>query len=226
MREDDLIQRFLDHELTPDERVAFLRAVDADPSLRRQWLNLEMVVAEAARLPKIAPSARFISQLKERTRPKPSLWAVLWASATRPRMLNWNLAQAIAAACVVLVAVGALIRLIPERPERIVDTPAPAGSIQTISSEAAEPKVLVRLVFVQPDARSVSVAGDFNGWNPARTTLKRADGGIWTVTLLLKPGRYEYMFVVDGTHWIADPLATEEIGDGFGSRNAVLDVEI
>jgi hypothetical protein len=222
MREDDLIQRFLDHELTPDDRVAFLRAVDADPSLRRQWLNLEMVVAEAARLPRIDPSVRFINQLKERTRPKPSLWATLWASVTRPRMLRWNLAQAMSAACVVLVAVGALIRSIPER---IVD--APAGSTQTISSEtAAEPKVLVRLVFVQPDARSVSVAGDFNGWNPARTALKRADGGIWTVTLLLKPGRYEYMFVVDGTHWIADPLATEEIGDGFGSRNAVLDVEI
>lgn len=223
MKEDDLIQRFLDHELTPDERVAFLRAVDADPSLRRQWLNLEMMAAEAARLPRIEPSAKFINQLKERTRPTPSSWATLWASITRPRMLRWNLAQALAAACVVLVAAGALIRLVPER---IVDTPAPAGSIQTISSEATEPKVLVRLVFVQPDARSVSVAGDFNGWNPARTTLKRADGGIWTVTLLLKPGRYEYMFVVDGTHWIADPLATEEIGDGFGSRNAVLDVEI
>lgn len=224
MREDDLIQRFLDHELTPDERVAFLRAVDADPSLRRQWLNLEMVVAEAARLPRIEPSARFINQLKERTRPKPSLWANLWASVTRPRMLHWNLAQAMAAACVALLVVGSLFQSIPER---ISEAPTSDGPMQTVSTESApEPKVLVRLVFVQPDARSVSVAGDFNGWNPTRTTLKRADGGIWTVTLLLKPGRYEYMFVVDGTHWIADPLATEEIGDGFGSRNAVLDVEI
>lgn len=224
MREDDLIQRFLDHELTPDERVAFLRAVDADPSLRRQWLNLEMVVAEAARLPRIDPSARLISQLKERTRPKPSLWGDLWASLSRPRMLRWNLAQAVAAACVTLLAVGSLFQSIPER---ISEAPTSDRPMQTVSTEtAAEPKVLVRLVFVQPDARSVSVAGDFNGWNPARTTLKRADGGIWTVTLLLKPGRYEYMFVVDGTHWIADPLATEEIGDGFGSRNAVLDVEI
>ncbi|MCP9449611.1 MAG: hypothetical protein NNA21_06070 [Nitrospira sp.] len=224
MREDDLIQRFLDNELTPDERIAFLRAVDADPSLRRQWLNFEMVVAEASRLSRIEPSARFINQLKERTRPKPSFWTDLWASVTRPRMLRWNMAQAMAAACVVLVAMGSLIRLAPER---IGDAPTAAGPMQTVSAEsAAEPKVLVRLVFVQPDARSVSVAGDFNGWNPAQTVLRRADGGMWTVTLLLKPGRYEYMFVVDGTHWIADPLATEKIGDGFGSRNAVLDVEI
>ena len=32
------------------------------------------------------------------------------------------------------------------------------------------------------------------------------------------------MFVVDGTQWIADPFAAEQQDDGFGSRNAVLDV--
>ena len=37
MREQDLlIQRFLDDDLTPEERVAFLQTVDADPSLRRR----------------------------------------------------------------------------------------------------------------------------------------------------------------------------------------------
>jgi len=79
---------------------------------------------------------------------------------------------------------------------------------------------------LQPNAQSVSVAGDFNGWNPGHTTLERSDGGIWTVTLPLKPGRYEYMFVIDGTQWIADPLAPEDAGDGFGAKNAVLDVAI
>ena len=32
------------------------------------------------------------------------------------------------------------------------------------------------------------------------------------------------MFVVDGQQWIADPFAAEQSDDGFGSRNAVLDV--
>ena len=32
-----LIQRFLDGDLTPEERVTFLRTVDADSSLRRRW---------------------------------------------------------------------------------------------------------------------------------------------------------------------------------------------
>ncbi|OQW63105.1 MAG: hypothetical protein BVN29_17815 [Nitrospira sp. ST-bin5] len=87
-------------------------------------------------------------------------------------------------------------------------------------------KVFVRLVLLQPGAQSVSVAGDFNGWNPEQTKLERSEGGMWTATIPLKPGRYQYMFVIDGKQWIADPLADEASGDGFGSENAVLDVSI
>ena len=32
------------------------------------------------------------------------------------------------------------------------------------------------------------------------------------------------MFVVDGERWVADPFAIEQADDGFGARNAVLDV--
>ena len=48
--------------------------------------------------------------------------------------------------------------------------------------------------------------------------------GAWSVTIPLKPGRYAYMFVVDGRQWVADPFASEQKDDGFGSRNAVVDV--
>jgi 1,4-alpha-glucan branching enzyme len=88
------------------------------------------------------------------------------------------------------------------------------------------PTVFVRLVLLQPVAQSVSVAGDFNGWDPTQTKLERSDGGVWTATIPLKPGRYQYMFVIDGKQWIADPLAAEEATDGFGAQNAVLDVAI
>jgi hypothetical protein len=223
--QDVLVQRFLDDDLTPAERAAFLQAVDADPTLRRCWLNLELVTAEAARLPRIVPSAAFLSRVKAQTIPvTPSLWDRLLALCTMPRTLEWNFAGAMAAACVVLVAMAGLLRL---GPERIVEVPVAAPLAQTASfGSAPEPKVFVRLVLLEPSAQSVSVAGDFNGWNPAKTKLERTDGGMWTVTLPLKPGRYEYMFVIDGKQWIADPLAMEGMGDGFGSQNAVLDVEI
>ena len=228
MRDQDvLIQRFLDHDLTPEERVAFLQAVDADPSLRRRWLNLELVVAEAAQLPRLAPSARFLAQVQGKLALEPSsLWDRFRAAVMVPRTLEWNFAGAVAAACVALVAVAGLLQFVPER---IVEVPIPfAGSqAQTASlTSGQEAKVFVRLVLLQPDARSVSVAGDFNGWNPGQTRLERSEGGMWTATIALKPGRYQYMFVIDGKQWLADPLASEASGDGFGSQNAVLDVAI
>lgn len=228
MREQDLlIQRFLDNDLTPEERVVFLQAMDTDPSLRRRWLNLELVVAEAAQLPRLAPSARFRAQVQGKLTLEPSsLWDRLCTAVTSPRTLEWNFAGAMVAASVALVAVLSLLQFAPER---IVEVPGPvAGSqMQTASSQPGqEAKVFVRLVLLQPDARSVSVAGDFNDWNPWQTKLERSEGGMWTATIALKPGRYQYMFVIDGKQWIGDPLAEDGTGDGFGSQNAVLDVSI
>ena len=126
------------------------------------------------------------------------------------------------AASVAILAVAGLLRLVPER---IVEVPITGQSAQMVSFEQGQaPTTYVRLVLVQPGAQSVSVAGDFNGWNPSRTSMERSDGGVWTTTIRLKPGRYQYMFVIDGKQWLADPLATEDAGDGFGSQTAVLDV--
>ena len=220
-----LIHRFLDQDLSPEERVAFLQAVDADPALRRRWLNLELVLAETARLPRVTPSAAFFSELKRKIAPPPiSWWARIRAAITVSRTLEWNLAGALAAACVAIVAIGGVFTLIPERIREVPVTVGPAQTVAAVQNQ--EPKVFVRLVLLQPDAHSVSVAGDFNGWNPAHTPLERSEGGVWTATIPLKPGRYQYMFVIDGKQWIADPLASEEETDGFGAQNAVLDVAI
>ncbi len=221
--QDVLIQRFLDQDLTPDERVQFLEQVDADSRLRREWLNLEMVVAEAGRLPRIAPSPHFTARVLAALDPESkSLLDRLVEWMTAPRTLQWNLGGAMAVACVALVAVVGLLRVAPER---IVEVPIVASPAQTVSlPQGQEPTTYVRLVLVQPGARSVSVAGDFNGWNPGETRMERSDGGIWTTTIRVKPGRYQYMFVIDGKQWVADPLAAEAAGDGFGAQNAVLDV--
>jgi 1,4-alpha-glucan branching enzyme len=80
-------------------------------------------------------------------------------------------------------------------------------------------------VVVQPGATTVQAAGDFNGWDPSRTPLEPAANGAWTATIPLRPGRYEYMFVVDGREWVVDPFAVEHSDDGFGARNAVLEVQ-
>jgi hypothetical protein len=71
----------------------------------------------------------------------------------------------------------------------------------------------------------VAIAGDFNGWNHKNNLLEDSDGdGIWTGTLKLEPGRYEYMFVLDGKEWVPDPNALRFVNDGFGNRNSILKI--
>jgi len=74
-------------------------------------------------------------------------------------------------------------------------------------------------------AHTVAIAGDFNDWSPQANTLKDPEGdGIWTGTLKLEPGRYEYMFVLDGEKWLPDPNALRYVKDGFGNKNAILEI--
>jgi len=74
-------------------------------------------------------------------------------------------------------------------------------------------------------AHTVAIAGDFNGWNPQMNILEDPEGdGIWTGTLQLEPGRYEYMFVMDGEKWFPDPNALRYVKDGFGNKNAILEI--
>lgn len=74
-----------------------------------------------------------------------------------------------------------------------------------------------------PDAKRVSVVGTFNGWDPDAHPLQGPDRtGVWTLGLPLPPGRYRYMFVLDGVRWVTDPNAAGYEDDGFGTRNSLL----
>lgn len=81
-----------------------------------------------------------------------------------------------------------------------------------------------------PDARTVFVAGSFNGWDPTATQLTHAENGDWTVALPLAPGRYEYKFVIDG-RWCCEPGcdATNHdcpkcVPNPFGTMNRFVEV--
>lgn len=74
-----------------------------------------------------------------------------------------------------------------------------------------------------PDARNVFVAGDFNGWDSDRTQLRRGRSNIWQRDIKLRPGRYEYKFVIDG-NWVLDPKNNNRVLNSFGSENSVLEI--
>lgn len=79
----------------------------------------------------------------------------------------------------------------------------------------------VTFTFKAPDATAVYLSGSFNSWNPAGQKMSKGADGVWSVTIPLKPGTYQYKFVVDGT-WTPDPDATSTVDDGYGGKNAVL----
>jgi hypothetical protein len=83
---------------------------------------------------------------------------------------------------------------------------------------------MVRFVIEARDARRVALVGDFNGWAAGATPLTpTARDGVWTVDVALPAGRHEYAFEVDGTRWVADPLAAP-LHDDFGTVSSVVTV--
>jgi hypothetical protein len=84
---------------------------------------------------------------------------------------------------------------------------------------------VVRFVLVAPGASTVAVVGDFNHWNLNAHPLAPANArGVWSTSVELPPGRHEYVFVIDGTRWVADPGATSRIADEFGGESSTITV--
>ena len=81
-----------------------------------------------------------------------------------------------------------------------------------------------------PKAKAVFLAGTFNDWNPESTPMARDAEDNWSVRVDLKPGRYEYKFVVDGA-WCCGPGhdgdhqgCQECVPNPFGTKNRVMEV--
>jgi len=76
---------------------------------------------------------------------------------------------------------------------------------------------------IEADAQStVAVAGTFNGWDATRHVLKEKDG-VYTLSILLEPGQYQYKFVVNNV-WCVDPECPDWAPNEYGSLNSVVDV--
>jgi len=129
---------------------------------------------------------------------------VRWLTAPRPMRVSPLLVGLSAAAIVAALVVGR--------------TSVPS------MGPGQEAVIYVQFALDAPGARSVAVAGDFDGWMGSHT-LEDVDGdGIWTGRVPLQPGVHAYMFLVDESTWMTDPRAQRYAEDGFGNRNAILAV--
>ena len=77
--------------------------------------------------------------------------------------------------------------------------------------------------FNDPQASAVAIAGTFNEWHPSATPMVPLGQGRWAKTLELRPGTYEYLFVVDG-RWVPDPGSAVTVTNPFGGINCCVSV--
>lgn len=205
----ELIRRYLEGEMTPEEKIAFEAILAHEPALRAEVQALEHLLAAARALPQYRAPADLAARVRARLdrvqerseitlHPRPA-----WRPGFR-----WALPAAAAAA--VLLALALFGREAPLPP-----------------THGPEPGIPVTFEVYAPEARTVAVVGDFNQWQVSAAPLTDPKGdGTWTAEVLIPPGRYQYQFVIDGTRWLPDRHAPVLIDDGFGRQNAVLEVAV
>jgi len=126
-------------------------------------------------------------------------------------------ALAVAASALLVVATSGMIIGARLTANRVAAAPAaPVSRADTVQ--------LVRFVFVDRQASSVQLVGDFNEWTKGATRLSPTGApGVWAAAVALTPGRHEYAFIVDGKRWVVDPLAVKS-SDEFGTESSVIRV--
>ncbi len=74
-----------------------------------------------------------------------------------------------------------------------------------------------------PNAKQVTLAGDFNGWDAGTNPLEKDSDGHWQTSMMLPSGRYEFKFMVDG-QWRECSDNETTAPNRYGTSNNVIDV--
>jgi hypothetical protein len=97
-------------------------------------------------------------------------------------------------------------------------------SFQDSEAMFSESNLEKRFTYYGPTAKSVKIGGDFNNWTPTdEFVMKRDEDGLWSKNISLKPGTYQYRFIVDG-EWVEDRSNSNYIHNAYGGINSVLDI--
>lgn len=81
----------------------------------------------------------------------------------------------------------------------------------------------IEFTVMAPEAKDVFLVGDFNGWQAEGFQMRKFKDGICRKKVQLKPGRYEYLFIVDGD-WRTDPNNDARCTNPFGLENSVIEI--
>jgi len=191
---DPRVHQALDGEISPDS---------LPPELRRQVERLESAAALLARVPNLEGVERRVMAIIARPAPTRLRRLTRWLVTPHSLVLRVRPVWSVA-----LAAVAVLFAIIPVR-----ETGVRLGREEGVAQFVAR----------FPGAQSVAVVGSFNDWAPGSIPMEDRDhDGVWRASVVLPAGTHEYMFVVDGERWVADPLAGRYVADDFGRENSLL----
>ena len=133
--------------------------------------------------------------------------------------------------------------LIPEPAKKIIVKPKTEKAKKPVQKSSEKPKPASRTGFIKeyrkgdskckvtfrlpkeaaPEAKQITLVGDFNSWDSGKTPMSRTKNGDFFVSIELKPQReYRFRYCIDGTQWENDWQADKYLPNDFGSEDSVL----
>lgn len=227
---EDILRKYLDGDLSADKEQEALHMI-ADDEEMRSMLRFEQLLTgtdyssyevPAGFSDTIMQAIETGEETVQDTQPGLASRIQNWVSALfEPRVIRMRPAFAMALVLVIAILVG--FPYVTEQPDdtRIAANSVDGPAVEQVSDNGEQ--VWTRFVYIDKEAESVSIAGDFSDWNPIELTKQSLNGQqVWTGLIPMDRGEHRYMFIKNGEKWVTDPLAPVQQDDGFGNKNAVI----
>ncbi|REL29085.1 hypothetical protein DYD21_14590 [Rhodohalobacter sp. SW132] len=231
-KDEQLVSRFLDGELSPEEEKNALIRIAEDEELRAM-LRFDRFLSDS--LHEVPDLEMFdvpegftndvmhqIEQMEHETARQPVWyepffeWMKQWFT---PKEYTFRPAMVMATPALLLMLTAALF-LMPSADETSLNE---FGTETEFVVDHVTDEVWIRFVYIDDDASEMAVAGNFSDWEPIELDSRvMGDKTVWTGLVPVERGEHHYMFVKNGEEWLADPLAEIQRDDGFGNKNAVI----
>jgi len=233
----ELLTRFLDGDLSPEDERKALHLIAEDNELR-SMLRFDRLLSDSLRdhdgLDSFSVPDDFtddvMSKIEELEQSKQeSTSEITWTESLlqhinswfTPREYTFRPAIVFALPAILLIAFAGLFQADIQQAD--TGSEFTQGTELISDSRSVSDEVWIRFIYIDEDAEQIAVAGDFSDWNPVEMTSQEMNGKkVWTGLISVERGEHHYMFVKDGEEWISDPLAEVQRDDGFGNKNAVI----
>lgn len=232
---EELIRKFFDDELSPEEEIKALHLFAEDSELR-SMLKFERFLGESLSVkePDIQSfsvpdnfSDDVMSRIYQLENESATVESVSYLELLKERVSSWfqprefSLQPAFVYALPIVLLAGFLFLMdIPAESETVTET---TSEMEFASADDVEEKVWIRFVYIDESAEQLAVAGNFSDWEPIEMDSQMMGGKkVWTGLVPVERGEHHYMFVKNGEEWVTDPLADMQRDDGFGNKNAVI----